>query len=841
MKTMKNLLFVAFAAMTITACQKELVNHEGDAQSPVNKVTFTGSLDDVKSQTKTTIWYEIGLEEGKFTTFFMNGDHVMVNGVESGDLTKTDEEEHGMTFKYEVVGVEPPYYAVSAKHVAEKTEGEGEEAVTTPLYDATTHTYDINYSSSQKYRWAKSNTVTSYHSDADIFAAYSLEENICFKHLSTFLAITIDKDNSTEQANIKNVYLRQGDGSNIAGRWYVKFDEENMPYVEPGNLSNYITYGCVISSISPAGVPQGKPMIIGVPSYNYQNGLLVTIEDMSGKFASFRIPAAETQFASKGGVIIPFNPPFKPESKRTIKTADDWNEFAAHINATKGNAYQWIGGGAVVLENDIEAERLTQITADFKYVFDGNGKTITQTKATKPLFSTVSGEIRNLTLKGALDLGETSGAPLVNELAVGGKISKCTNEMSVVCNRKGNTYVSGLVSFMKGGTIENCTNKGTVDVVVLEGTQLFNVAVAGIVADIRITDKGSVVLTDCLNSATLTLKSEIKSKITATSNTAKGMMLCGLGGIAGWLRNEATYTFTNCDNTGSVIFDASLITQANGGAARTVAVGGLLGLAAPCSDGYMLPDFEKAYNLTLTECDNSGLVNNQGVNYSSRGETYNKVFTGGIAGALAGVEDGHAQVVSCSNTGNVITHDFVSEQEGVTPSARPNYCCVAGGLVGYGAFLDMDYVTVKCQIGNGKRQMAAWGGVVGFAIKKFSLKNSNVDVSGYFASYPGYDANRAVVAVVPVEDGNKTSNLVPSVTDSEISNNTIKCLLRTLTLPNKQDSTGSMKTSDLSSEQYVTTISTAEEIAANLVCGEGFIANTGITIGDGNSFTVGTL
>lgn len=811
MKTIKNLLFVAFAAMTIAACQKEFENPEGGVKNSGKVVTFTGSLDQV--DTKTMIYYEDELSRNEFTTRIVNRDSIVVNGVSSGPITKV--EGTVSKFSFSVQGIESPYFAVSAVHMRDGSKYEDGQ-------------YTILYSGSQSYRRVNGAQSTTYGDNADILAAYSENETMTFKHLTTFLAITIDKENSTDATNTKSVYVRQGDGSSIAGNWIVKYNDGN-PSIEPGVLSNYITYNCD-NTYASGGVPQGNVMIIGVPSYDYENGLLVTIEDMNGKFASFKVN--EAKYASQAGVIIPFNPPFKPESKRTIKSADDWNEFAAHINATKGNAYQWIGGGAVVLEEDIEVESLTPITAEFKYVFDGNGKTITQTNATKPLFSNVSGEIKNLTLKGSLDLGNTSGAPLVNELATGGKISKCTNEMTVVCNRTGHTYVSGLVSYMKGGTIENCTNKGTVDVVVLEGTQLFNIAVAGIVADIRITDKGSVVLTDCLNSAALTLKSEIKSKITATSNTTKGMLLCGLGGIAGWLRNEATYTFTNCDNAGSVIFDASLIKQANGGAARTVAVGGLLGLAAPCMDGYMLPDFEKAYKLTLTECDNSGLVYNQGVNYSARGETNNKVFTGGLAGALAGVQSTHAQVVSCSNTGKVITHDFVSEQEGVTPSARPNYCCVAGGLVGYGAFLDMDDVTVKCQIGNGKRQMAAWGGVIGFAIKKFSLKNSDVDVSGHFASYPGYDANRAVVAVVPVQDGAKTSNLVPNVAGSEISNNTIKCLLHTFLLPNSQDSEGSMKTSDLSNEQYVTTISTAVEITSNLVCGEGFTANSGITIGE---------
>lgn len=841
MKTIKNLLFVAFAAMTIAACQKEFENPEGGVKNSGKVVNFTASMDD--AQTKTTIWYEEGikdaleegLEEVTFPTRFMNGDSVMVNGVSSGLAKAT-----GTLLSFSVKGVEPPYYAVSANQVAKVKDGGY-------VYDPVNHQYNITFGANQKYRLVKSKTNITFDSPADVFAAYSEDETLKFKHLSTFLLITVNNDLSTDKTNIKNIYVSQGDGGNIAGEWYVKYDENNVPCMEPGSLTNDITYACVVrsdkeeSNFSPDGVPQGNPMIIGLPAYNYDNGLLVALEDMNGNFSVFKIPATKTQFAEQGGAVIPFNPSFDPVVRETISSAEEWNSFATYVNATSGKG----ATGTIKLTTSFEAENLKQIT-NFKGVFDGDGNTITQTNATKPLFGTVSGEIKNLTLAGALNLASESGAPLVNKLASGGRISGCVNRMTVTCRRNAHTYVGGLVSYMESAAIVDCTNEGTLSVEVGVDSKAYNVAVAGIVADVRIPDADAdrnVILENCKNIGALTLYPAFTKSVTSTTVNI-GMSHCGMGGIAGWVRNSAVYTFTNCDNEGEITLSASKITTEKGNIAKTICVGGILGIAAPCKDGLMMPNDTTLYKVTLTNCDNSGLVYNQGVNYSSRGETNNKVFTGGLAGALAGVQSTHSQVVSCSNTGKVITHDFVSGMEGVTPSTRPNYCCVAGGLVGYGAFLDMDDVTVKCQIGNGKRQMAAWGGVIGFAIKKFSLKNSDVDVSGHFASYPGYDANRAVVAVVPVQDGAKTSNLVPNVADSEISNNTIKCLLHTFLLPSSQDSKGSMKTSDLSNEQYVTTISTAEEITSNLVCGEGFTANSGIIIGDGttdnNTYIVGT-
>lgn len=838
MKTMKNLLFVAFAAMTVAACQKEFENLDNLVQNSANMVAFTGSLDDIDTQVKTTIWYENGLDEGKFTTYFMNGDHVMVNGVESGELTKTDENENGSTFKYEVAGVESPYYAVSAKHVAEKTEGEGEEVVTTPLYDAATHTYDINYSSSQKYRLAKSNTMTSYYSDADIFAAYSLEENICFKHLSTFLAITINKDNSTEQANIKNVYIRQGDGSNIAGRWYVKFDTDNMPYVEPGKLSNYITYGCVVSSISPDGVPQGKPMIIGVPSYNYQNGLLVTIEDMNGKFASFKISAEETQFALKGGVIIPFNPAFKPESRRTIKTADDWNEFAAHINATKGNAYQWVGGGVVVLENNIEAESLTQITADFKYVFDGNGKTITQTKATSSLFSNLTGEIRNLTLNGELNLSNAEDAPFVKNIHAGAKMTGCTNNMNVNFNIKTHCYVTGIAAVavrcdtegMESLEISDCTNNGSITGTVDVSSANYNVAVAGIIGDVRAGTGNvlyDVLLKNCTNNG------EIKVSPKSGDDSTKGMSLCGVGGIVGYLRNSKSVTLDNCDNTKPITLSAENISSETGLKAGATAVGGIIGIGTNAASGLSLT----GQKITLVNCDNSATIYNCAVNASAGTTSNNKVYTGGLAGALIGLEDSYAAITSCTNTGDVFTYDVCGANAATTSATS----AVAGGFIGFGGYLNMTGCTVECQLGNGYRQSVAWGGVLGFAMRPFDLIDSTIDVVGYFNRIKDYNMNRAVIAVVPVKCGSTAMSPAPSTSkQSNISGTSVTCKMLTTSGYPTADLTDNLRENasyPFTSDPFKAT----GKVKSNLTCGVGSSANTVINIGEDNTFNYGTL
>ena len=685
MKTMKNLLFVAFAAMTIAACQKELADSD-QTTTPKTIVTFSGDLDQVEADTKTTMWYETGLESGKFTTYFMDADHITVNGYESGNIIKV-EGTNGSKFNFEIPFDEGkdvgPYYAATAYHVDEEVN---------PNYDETTHTYTLLVSSNQSYRLAKSNTVTSFYTGADILAAYGEDLHLSFKHLSTFLAISLEGETEFKD-NIKTVYVRQGDGGNIAGRWYLKFDGNNEPYLEPDatNLTNVIKYNCVVSDIAENGVEQSKVLIIGVPSYDYPEGLLVTIKDVNGNFASYHIK--EANYKSKGGVIIPFKPKFNPGSG-VIKTAADWEDFAAAVNSgNDSKLYRWVGNGTVKLGANIEAENLSSITRTFPYVFDGDGFSIKREKATKSLFYELSGEIKNLTLEGTLTLTD-DGAPFVKNLCAGARITDCTNNMNVTINvTSGPFYVGGIASIMvkqnDGDKIDiqitDCKNNGTITGTGNFTTKNGTVAIGGIVADIRAAGGNApydVVFTGCTNEGSINF-----APIPPADHTTAGMELCAMGGIAGYIRSGKTLTFDNCDNSGNITLSAEHMTNDKGMKAYAICMGGIIGFGtANSSTGVVTTD---GFDISLEGCDNSGVLYNCGDNYSTSTQGTNKVYTGGLAGALMGFPENHALIKTCTNTGNIFTYDLATGDQAIV-SQRPAYNAVAGGLIGYGGYLDMD-------------------------------------------------------------------------------------------------------------------------------------------------------
>lgn len=817
MKTIKNLLFVAFAAMTIAACQKEFADNS--AVSPTgNLVSFSAAVGDTDVETKTAIHYQEGVES--FSTLFTDADLISVNGVKTETVVPSDDQK---TITFSVADVTAPYYAVSGTH-----DKDG--------YDPETHTYTLQFSgtaSPQQYRTTGNGQYASYWTSADILAAYSTDNtDLKFQHMSTFYAITLNEAESTVKNNIKSIYIRQGDGENVAGLWTLSFEgEENTPMLTPSNLTALVAYDC-----GEDGLALGTTMIVGIPAYDYPEGLIFTIKDVNGNFASYKVPASKTKHAADGGKIIPFKPAYSPVSG-TIKTVADWEEFASCVNSASKDwdLYRWVGDGTVKLGADLEAETLTTITKDFPYVFDGCGYTITRTAATRSLFLEVSGEIKNLTLAGNLTLSD-AGAPFVKQLNPGAKITSCINNMDVTFEfNDETTYVAGFAAVLpttkeeqeNATTLTNCTNNGDFTGATrysLEAEDApFNVAIGGILGDVRAGGSGAVaydvVLTNCDNTGSIKFTPQPSDPSTAEGADLKPSMgFTGIGGVAGTLRASKSVKFDDCDNSGTITLSAEGMTNKNGVRPYSISMGGIIGYATGTSGmGVSLV----GHDITLKNCDNSGVLYNCGDNYSPTKRGNNKVFTGGIAGALVGQEGKYASLQSCSNTGTILTYDLCSDDNPVPAvvSIRPCYNAVAGGLVGFGGYLDMDGCTVNCQIGNGRRPMVAWGGVIGYTVRPFKLQGTTtLHLRGYFQRISTYKWNRAVVAVVPASTAD--DKLTPDVSGSVISGT----IVVSSEVYSSGSTAGTSTYTNLSSNLTTHMFKDAATAKKNLVCGQSFVS-----------------
>ena len=180
---------------------------------------------------------------------------------------------------------------------------------------------------------------------------------------------------------------------------------------------------------------------------------------------------------------------------------------------------------------------------------------------------------------------------------------------------------------------------------------------------------------------------------------------------------------------------------------------------------------------------------------------------------------------NCTNTGKVYTYDIT----GADASTQACYSSVCGGLVGFGGYLDMEECTVDCTMGNGKRAVMSYGGVIGCAVKPVNLSDSNVFVYGKYQRIDNYKGNRALVAVVPVLFGTNTDNtmnIAPDVKGSKISNckisGSVKTTTGALTTANGEKTDDLSETLDFILFNGPNKVYNEEEGTNNLVCGQGY-------------------
>lgn len=730
------------------------------------------SADLVSVQTRTWLDSEGSGENPTKKVYWSDGDRINVNGQVSTPVsvpegTKVSEAD------FHLRSVDGPYNVIYPHDIVtgEAYDQEGKISIYLPL--------------SQAYH------PTTFSSGAAVMYGYTENNDVALRNLCSAVRVNLRGGVAVSSASL----VSESSAAPVCGTFTLCPKTGELVPVE-GEVALSLEFEEVTLS------SEGTDFYFTIPAGMYENGLSFYFTNASDgrKMQCVWKPEA----ALEAGRIYSFNDvTYAPEAK-DIESAEEWEEFVLALSGDGDLGKYLYKDGAVRLGADIETD--VTVPGEFTYSLDGAGHTITRPEATGALFDKVSGEIKNLNLAGTLTLTD-EGAPLVNTLVAGGKLSGCTNEMTVSFEAADHAYVGGLVKIMTGGVIENCTNNGPIMVKVDVSTADKNVAVGGVVAQVNAPEQ-DMLLKNCLNTAELTV-----APVSAEDNST-GMKVAVLGGVAGWLRDGQSFTIDNCDNSGKVHFSSEFITSTKGTKAYAMSVGGVIGLAAPIDTGKGVlnnPLNVDGFDLTILNCDNSGLVANYGTTYAGSADTNVKAFTGGLVGAILGQAEKYASVTSCTNTGNILTYDFSGEGS----STRPGFCCVAGGLAGFGGWLDMEKCMVNCTVGSGKRATVAIAGVLGFAMRPFILNDSDVFYTGYFRCHSGYAGNRAVIAVVPVLYNKNAMKMVPEVEGTVISNNRIGAVLNTAdTYP------GTSNTSELKTDKQIFT--TEEDALANLVCGQGY-------------------
>ena len=677
---------VLLAAMVISCVQP----HEVDTCKEENVITLTAS----QGQTKTVLGEPAG---DKVPVYWSSGDRINVNGTVSSPLIIGDGQKVSKA-DFKVSNVALPYSVVYPAEAYSGADENGMIRLTIPQ--------------TQKY------VPGSFASGADIlFGTSETQADVVMEHLCATIKLSLT---DAQGAVVKKLTLVSlSDDSPIAGTFCL---DPDFLTLSPKDGTTSITI-----DLPEEGVVLGTEPVdfyMTIPAGTYPEGFTIVLEDAGKHIQRFNwlreTPEAQPGITATAGSLVQFATCEFDPGAREICSAEEWNLFVAAYNAG-GDAWKsdWLGKDEVIrLGADITAKSVSSITS-LSHTIDGCGFSITQTEGRSPLIGTSRAEVRNLTLKGKMTPADplTAGAAVfTTTLGSAGKFINCHNEMSVTVNGiESSEVVAGcFVRSMQGGLISNCTNSG--DIAIYSNINLKKdqrVLAGGFVAIVRDLT-GPATIEGCVNNGDVSVLME---KVAGAAD--KRPINAGYAGIVANVTygTASTYlTIKDCVNNGNI--SVSYTPDPTSAQHLVSGVGGILGLSTKLTDtgaGYYSINGDSFY-LVLDGCVNNGNLENRLVSPGDS-QDLNKAFAGGVAGVVHGLKSAHAQIVNCSSFGKVTCYEG-------TEYTRAGLSTCSGGLLGCGAFIDMDGCTVNSpSVGTLKRQSYAVSAGVATLHQSFTMTN----------------------------------------------------------------------------------------------------------------------
>ncbi|MBQ7610418.1 MAG: hypothetical protein IJU74_04895 [Bacteroidales bacterium] len=444
-------------------------------------------------------------------------------------------------------------------------------------------------------------------------------------------------------------------------------NKENVPTAT--NLGQFVATGI----IDKANIPNGSVLVV-CDGYQYRpegwqvkgekntadrpgNVTTATVVVDDAWWGNFNYRAFNLAYAGNPGIpvtemdhVIASFAIYVPKADPDPTHIDTPEKLVAFLTASTAETTT-----TYTMTKDVDMKGVTVPTAaGFKGTFDGKGYSIKNLSASAPLFATLDGTVKDVTLEGAFTYTTSAENKIFGALAAvsTGTVSNVVNKASVTAtsdaDQAADAYLLGGLIGKSSGTVTKCINEGAVS---LTGKALTGTMVAGVVAyasaDVdECTNKGKVSL-----NYTYTWKKAAYDYITL----AKEQLVPGVAGVVGITYESKV---TNAKNYGEIVYNETAIENLDGNKNRHQ-IGGIV--AAPNGD--------------VENCVNEGAVSVTSVSSTRAAFSgfENIVCVGGISGGgFHSKDQTNSSFKSCDNKGN-ITLDF--------DVAKSN--SVVGGIVGW--------------------------------------------------------------------------------------------------------------------------------------------------------------
>ncbi len=363
----------------------------------------------------------------------------------------------------------------------------------------------------------------------------------------------------------------------------------------------------------------------------------------------------------------------------------------------------------VTLTADIDLNGLTMASAaSFAGIFDGGNYSIKNYSGTAPIFTTMSGTVKNLVIDASCSFAPTTSIFGIVAGTSTGTIASVTNNAAVTLSSTNITdaLALGAIVGISKGAMTDVTNTGAVTVSSTSGIGAAAIGgVAGYLAaaGTNLTNSGAVTMTALYANA----------KAALGDKTGVPTLLGGVVGMG-----ASGFSLTSSNNSGKITYSFTQIDKSNSSSNARYLIGGIVG--APDGD--------------ITSCKNTADIDFT-MTHTTAGTAFDGVniipSVGGISGGDAFATDQNStNITGCTNDGAVSINCDMTKSN-----------AAHGGIVGWpGVEAATQTIVVKNCVNNGAVTVsgvgkARVGGVAGGAANLDGCKNygtitNNTAVSG---------------------------------------------------------------------------------------------------------------
>ena len=498
----------------------------------------------------------------------------------------------------------------------------------------------------------------------------SVNGEVAFSHLASLLKLSFSGENK-----LSSITLTAADASkSLSGKFTIGRNNNLLD----GTLASASAGAALTYSFGDGLQLSENPSVfyIAVPAGTYEGGIVLEVYDNEAGHMTVKVLDSEEHADLAAGKVCEYDnvvyEPYKEANLIVISDEATLKAFAARVA-------------------DGEATLNARVTSDFnvtsswtpvsgyKGIFEGDGKTITGLD--QPLFATLEGVVKNLTLNSTITASDAEDAnwgifakaiipssEVDDDAGLQNCVAQGTLTYTPTSAVADATQIGGFVGLNRGGLITNCVNEAVItmgDGAVAHAGAIHISGVAGLSqAGGDLGTPGEII--DCINAGSVICNAQANNNI-------------NIGGMVGY-QTGSKETVSGCVNKGTVKAGATCSTT------KALHLGGVVGMgngyiesSSNAGEGEVVSEQGSSAGTFICQGGVAGRINNGSRTYSglsnagnltvAAGGNENYTFVGGVVGRC----DEGAEITECETTGGKITYD-------VTESTTPLYI---GGIVGY--------------------------------------------------------------------------------------------------------------------------------------------------------------